>query len=300
MVVQGNIPADEKWLRGISASWAVYDSLTRGGAYLHLDLVVWPETALPATLIQQSIYADKLSALADQTGAAIITGASDYCRVNGERKPLNACFLARPLDGIVARDAKRTLVPFGERVPFQWLFPRLGNLNFGQAEFRPGFFTPTNFEAAADSAVIRFPVMVCFESAFPKWSRLAAQSGANLLVTVSNDAWYGRSSEPAQIAALSRFRCIETRRAMARASNSGVSFLCDQLGREIASTPLYQPAAIAAELPLVTAQTFYTRHGETFLAIATCVFGMGVLFAALTSRRRRKTDISSHTLSPLD
>jgi len=241
--------------------------------------VVWPETALPAALIQQSIYADRLAELTDQTGAAIVTGASDYCRVDGERKPLNACFLARPGGGIIARDAKRTLVPFGERVPFQRLVPQLGNLNFGQAEFLPGG-PPTYFKAVADSAQISFPVMVCYESAFPKWSRLAAQSGANLLVTVSNDAWYGRSSEPSQIAALSRFRCIETRRAMARASNSGISFLCDQLGREIASTPLYQPAVIAADLPLVSATTFYTRNGDLFLAFVTVVYGVGLLIAA--------------------
>ncbi len=282
LVVQGNVPASEKWLRGAAPSWATYDSLTRDGATIGVDLVVWPETALPANLVHQSIYADKLTLLAGELEAAILAGASDYNRVDGKLRPMNAAFLVRPGEGIVDRYAKRQLVPFGERVPFQRLMPRLGELNLGQAEFLPGL-RPAVFEVPTGAATARFPAMVCYESAFPSQSRELVRRGANLLATISNDAWYGVSSEPYQIAALSRFRCIETRRAMARASNTGISFLADHLGREITRTKLFEGNWIAAEVPLCTATTFYTAYGDLFLALVTAVYGISLLAAAVVT-----------------
>jgi len=289
MVVQGNIPPLEKWTMGPGYSFAVYDSLTRAGSARGIDLAVWPETAVPFNLLRQSFFREKLTVLASEANVSIITGASDHVRVAGEPKPLNAAFLIDPIKGPVERGAKRQLVPLGERVPFQWIFPSLGKLNLGQAEFIPG---PrwTLFDVITSAQdTLRFPALICYESAFGFLTREYVSRGANFLVTVSNDAWYGWSSEAAQINALSRFRCIETRRAMARASNSGISLICDQLGREIAQTKLFKTEIAAGIIPICTEETFYVRHGDLFLVVVTIIYGAALLAAV----RVRKGDAKS-------
>ncbi|NQU05207.1 MAG: apolipoprotein N-acyltransferase [Calditrichaeota bacterium] len=283
MVVQGNIPARVKWIKGAAFSWSIYDSLTRAGVSDSLNLVVWPETALPVHLRQQSMYINMLTGLANSIDTPILTGASDYERQDDEHRPLNSAFLTMPQQGLTERCVKRFLVPFGERVPFQALFPIAGKLNFGQAEFLPGRRSVI-FEVPSDDASISFPVAICFESVFPQLSREAVQQDANLLVTISNDAWYGKSSEYHQIAALSRFRCIETRRSLARAANTGISLLVDHLGRVIISTELFTEAQISADLPLCDVKTFYIKHGNVFLMIVTAVYGLMLTWVAVVGK----------------
>jgi apolipoprotein N-acyltransferase len=190
---------------------------------------------------------------------------------------LNSAYLITPEKGIADRGAKRFLVPFGERVPFQAIIPALGNLNFGQAEFLPDL-TQNIFEVSTKVSVCRFPVLICYESAFSGLARDAVLSGANFLVTISNDGWYGSSSEPHQIAALSRFRCIETRRSMARAANTGISLIADPLGRVISSSALETSASNSAAVPLVSDITFYVKHGNWFLILVTLIYGVCLTF----------------------
>lgn len=283
-VIQGNIQPLDKWTMGAGYSIMVYDSLTRLAVEHGVDLAVWPETAIPVNLLHQSHYRERVMRLADETGAAIITGASDQVRSGDASSPLNAAFLILPGQGVVGKYAKKQLVPFGERVPFQWIAPSLGELNFGQAEFLQG---PrwTVFSQPLKTDTLRFPALICFESAFPELSRQFVNRNANFLVTISNDSWYGWSSEPAQIAALSRFRSIETRRAMARASNSGISFVCDQLGRVIARTELNQTTWVGAIVPLCEDKTLYVKYGNWLLMIAFTVYGTALGVAAFSKHR---------------
>lgn len=279
-VVQGAIPPHEKWIRGFEFSWDAYDSLSRASAVSDPELVIWPETSLPVHLLHRSAAAAMITQLSTDIGAWIILGGSDYTRIGDVNKPINSAFLTQPGRGIVDKYGKRFLVPFGERVPFQKYFPVLGKLNFGQAEFLRGSRL-TIFEVTTESAVARFPALICYESVAPWLSREAVLSGANLLVTISNDAWYGRSSQPSQIAALSRFRCIETRRAMARASNTGYSMLTDQFGRDFRKTGLFTRDWESCSLPLCEFETFYVRHGNVFLAIVSIIYGLGLMLALI-------------------
>lgn len=290
LIVQGNVPPMDKWTYGVEFSWAAYDSLTRAGAEDNIDVAIWPEMAIPTRILRDMSFITRLETLADSADLSILTGASDYCRIDDRYKPLNGAFLIRPDDGIVDRYAKQWLVPFGERVPFQWLIPKLGSLNFGQAEFLPGLRL-TLFEVPVEGAVAKFPALICYESAYPDKSRNAVLDGANLLATISNDAWYGRSSEAHQIAAVSRFRCIETRRAMARASNTGISLFIDPLGREIKRTNLYEPAWITCSLPLMEVETFYVRYGNLFLVVVTLIYGIVLIAASMKKRFAVRTDL---------
>lgn len=283
LVVQGNLDPREKWIEGADYSWNIYDSLTRSVGDQEVDLVIWPETALPAHLIAQSHFIHKLSDLTNDLNLNLLTGAPGYCRVDDDIHSLNSAFLIHPGQAIVDQYSKRQLVPFGERIPFQWIYPKLGELSFGQAEFLPGL-RPTLFEVFTRQVRINFPALICFESAFPQMTKDLVKRGANLLVTISNDAWFGRTSEPYQISELSRFRCIETRRSMARAANTGISFLADPLGRIIKQSDIFESDCLFAELPVLSVKTFYVRYGNLFLMIVTLVYGAGLIFALIKNR----------------
>lgn len=270
---QGNIDPLDKWQSDPIVSWNIYDSLSRTGSYAGLDLLIWPETALPMNLPLLSHYTKLITDLSIDLDCSIITGASARQKYKGVTRPLNSAYLITPDDGVVDRGSKIFLVPFGERVPFQAVFPALGNLNFGQAEFLPDL-QRNIFEIKTNTGVCRFPVLICYESGFSGIVRSAVLKGSNFLVTISNDGWYGKSSEPYQIAVLSRFRCIETRRSMARAANTGISLIADPLGRIISSTDLETRGNNKATVPLVSDITFFVKHGNWFLVVITLIYGL--------------------------
>ncbi len=291
MAVQGSLDPLEKWQGGARHSWDVYDSLSREGSEKGTDLIIWPETALPTVLIERSFYTNSISQLARDLNTSIITGSSAYRQVEDDLKPMNVAYLVSSDTGIEDVYSKQVLVPFGERVPFQWIFPKLGNLNLGQAEFLPGL-RQSIFEVTGKTTSIKSPALICYESIIPHQTRLAVKNGANLLVTISNDAWYGKTSEAYQIAALSRFRCIETRRSMARASNAGVTFLADPLGRIIRQTELFETTSIAGILPLIEMETFYVRYGDWFLTIVSVIYGSVLIYIAVVRIRKPENEKS--------
>ncbi|MBT7617170.1 MAG: apolipoprotein N-acyltransferase, partial [Calditrichaeota bacterium] len=257
-----------------------YDSLSREGFESGTEIIIWPETALPTVLIERSFYTNSISQLARELNTPIITGSSALRQFDDDLKPMNVAYLVSPDHGIEDVYSKQILVPFGERVPFQWIFPQLGNLNLGQAEFLPGL-RQSIFEVKRELDTVRFSSLICYESIIPRQTRKAVKNGANLLVTISNDAWYGKTSEAHQIAALSRFRCIETRRSMVRASNTGISFLADPLGRIIRKTELLEPVSITGFLPLIEVETIYVKYGDWFLTVVSLIFGSILIYISV-------------------
>ena len=285
MAVQGSLDPLAKWKGGARHSWDVYDSLSREGFESGTEIIIWPETALPTVLIERSFYTNSISQLARELNTPIITGSSALRQFDDDLKPMNVAYLVSPDHGIEDVYSKQILVPFGERVPFQWIFPQLGNLNLGQAEFLPGL-RQSIFEVKRELDTVRFSSLICYESIIPRQTRKAVKNGANLLVTISNDAWYGKTSEAHQIAALSRFRCIETRRSMVRASNTGISFLADPLGRIIRKTELLEPVSITGFLPLIEVETIYVKCGDWFLTVVSLIFGSILIYISVVKIRK--------------
>jgi len=281
--VQGNIPPLEKWTQGEELSLNRYDSLSRAAFNPHTALVIWPETSVPAQL-EGGLYL-RLCYFTDRANVTLVTGVPDYCMFGGHYRHLNGAVQIVPEKGVTARTYKKYLVPFGERVPFQWIYPGLGKLNLGQAEFLPGL-RQALFTFTKDSVEVRYPVLICYESLFPELSRQAVRDGANLLVTISNDAWYGWSSEPAQIDALSRFRCIETRRSMARVSNAGISSIIDPMGTELCATGLFQTTFVTAPVPLERRTTFFVVYGEWLPVLMNVITGAALIFMAVRKRKQ--------------
>ena len=107
-------------------------------------------------------------------------------------------------------------------------------------------------------------VQICFESIFPELSVASVRAGAGLLVNLTNDAWFGRSGAPFQHVQMARFRAVETRRALARSANTGISGFVDPVGRVTGATPLYEEAWRVEPLPVMSLTSMYVRFGDLF------------------------------------
>ncbi len=253
-VVQPNVPAAVKADPGravpvsLSALSRLTAALPRGTA----DLVVWPETALPAALEDPAAHGirDRLRALAAQVGARILVGG--YGRAAGGGRT-NAAFLVAP-GGVLPRTyAKHRLVPFVERVPFTG----------GAGGLVPGSGDP-GYRAGGS----RFGVLICFESAFADRARAERRAGALFLVNITNDDW---STGPAREARTSAFwqhpahlvlRAIETRSGIARAANTGFSLFVDPLGRVHDRTRLFREAVAVDTVWTTPGATPFVRWGD--------------------------------------
>lgn len=284
-VVQPNIPGKKKWdERFRSESFDVLEELSRRAADSDPDLIVWPETAAPSYLLREPSDLARVTETAREAGAAILTGFPDLAPDREDPSAYryyNSVLLVSAEGEPGVKYDKIHLVPFGEVIPFETVFPFLKRVNFGEADFAPGRDRVV-FEVDEG----RFSALVCFESIFPRLARQFATAGSELFVNITNDVWYGRSGMPFQHASMAVMRCIENRRSLARSANSGVSLFADPYGRVIEETPIFESAVIVADLPLVAGTTFYSRRGDVFVWIV-CALAGAMVLAALGGMRSR-------------
>ncbi len=124
---------------------------------------------------------------------------------------------------------------------------------------------------------MRLAMLICYESIFPEIARTAVVGGGNLLVNLTNDAWYGRSSAPHQSLAMAVFRAVETKRSLIRAANTGISGFVDPLGRILGQTGLFVEAALDARVPMIEQQTVFCRSGYLFGPLCCCLIPLLML-----------------------
>jgi apolipoprotein N-acyltransferase len=190
--------------------------------------------------------------------------------------------LLDPSGELVARYRKMQLVPFGEYVPLQPLFT-LGGRYAAKLVREVSDFTPGTEATTGVVDGHRVGGFICYEAIFPALVRRFASGGAELLVNVTNDAWYGTTSAPHQHLAMAAFRAVESRRYLARAANTGITAVVDPRGRVIEPTRLFDTTVLVREVPFVAEETFYVRHGDLFARAAAAV---GLALLAATIRRR--------------
>ncbi|MCD4690779.1 apolipoprotein N-acyltransferase [bacterium] len=279
-VIQPNIEGKRKWDPAFRhTSYESLEKLTREAAKHGPDLIIWPETAVPTYLRTDRVQLDWIRRLAADVDAAILTGAPDFeGRAGEEPQYFNSALLVLPDSPELVRYDKIHLVPFGEVIPFESTFPILEQVDFGEADFKPG-----TRRVVFDARGIRFSTLICYEAIFPGLVREFVEGGAELLVNITNDVWYGRTSMPSQHASMALMRSIENGRSLARSANSGVSLLADPRGRIIKKSRIFTEAYLVADLPVVTESTFYTRTGEWAAWLASALVGLGLL---LSMRRR--------------
>ena len=280
-LIQGNIAGEIKWSgRHQGEILNVFLELTERAAARHPTIAIWPETATGSYMRKQLDQALAVAELAHRTGVPIFAGFADYDYGPEDRhRNYNAAGLFLPDGTSPPIYAKRHLVPFGERMPFEWLVPALARVDFGQAEWTPG------------AGVVLFPsgagpfaCLVCFESIFPDLSRESVRAGARWLVNITNDEWFGNSAAIGQHAAMAAFRAVENHVPLARCANTGLTAIYDSNGRRRQSLPTFRAAALVGELSAPGFRTLYTRIGDWPGVLCALALAAGAL-RALTARR---------------
>ena len=284
-VVQANIDQGKKWdERYLNETLDRYTRLSLQAGQ-ETNLLVWPEAATPFLFEQEPDYQGKIRQIVQTTNSPLLFG-SPTVRFHPDGRPylFNSAFLLNRDGQVASRYDKRHLVPFGEYIPLKSILFFLDKLVVGIGDFQEGQGAMTISVATPrlDSAP-RVGVPICFEVIFPDLVRRMAQEGANLLVTITNDAWFGDSAAPFQHFGMVVFRAVENHRAFARAANTGISGFIGPDGAILEATPIFTEQAKTAPIPLRDTMTFYTQFGDVFSWI--CVILTGILMIGIRQRR---------------
>ena len=254
----------------------------------HPDLVAWPESPAPFEEGDPR-FQHALESIARQEHAPLVVGniGSDLSPEDGLWRYYNSALVVAPDGGRVGRYDKIHLVPFGEYVPFQNLLAFAHKLTGRVSAFTRGtdrkvFRLPTQ-----DGRAHRYGVFICYEAVFADEVREFAQLGAEALVNISDDGWYGDTSAPWQHLNMLRMRAIENRRWILRDTNTGVTAVIDPYGRVRQSIPRHQADALPAAYGFRDDITFYTAHGDVF-GWACAIFGFGIIAWSLGKLLRQR------------
>ena len=267
-----------------------------------MDLIVWPEAATPFILEREKEYQLQLIAWAVRAQAPILLG-SPALRFYPDRRPylLNSAYLLGKDGTVLGRYDKHHLVPFGEYIPLKSsLLFFLDKLVEGIGDFEAGpgsttlSFSPKswNTERSTGTRSVKFGVAICYEVIFPDLVRQFAANGAEFLVTITNDGWFGPSSAPAQHFAMVVFRSVENHLAFARAANTGISGFVDPYGQIVEATPLFTEHASYATIQARQARTFYSYYGDVFAHACVIICALLILFGYFRTKEPALTAIT--------
>ena len=298
-MVQGDIPQSIKWdpnFRG--SSFKVYVDQTLRAAKDHPDLIVWPEAAAafyfqptdqyPPGLESDSQYRAATLELARKANTPILFGAPAFHIGNGQVNSFNRAYLVSADGKIVDFYDKIELAPFAEYVPARKLFGFFVNkIVVGLGEFAPGH-RQTLFEVKG----AKLAVLICYEGIFPDLSRRAVDQGANLLLNITNDAWYGNSSAPYQLLAMSAMRSVETHTPMVRVANTGISTVILPDGKITARTDLFARGTEVETIQWSRGRTIYCIVGDLFAEICFGLMIIAVVWAEIRPRRPQSQEES--------
>ncbi len=279
-LLQGNVDQGVKWDPAYQmATLEIYRRLTMKAAGEGAALIVWPETAAPFFLRWEPKLARMVLDMASRAGTFLLVGSPDR-EGDGEERYFNSAFLISPEGKIVGKYDKIHMVPFGEYVPLKRFLFFIQKMAEGIGDFSGGerytlFSLPRG----------RFGVTICYEIIFPNQVRQYVNRGAEFLVNITNDAWFGRSSAPYQHLAMAVFRAVENQVYVVRSANTGVTAIIDPAGRIMKQTDLFVEAVLVGEISLRKGTTFYTRYGDLFAWICS-VFALAVLAREAAGPRR--------------
>ena len=244
-------------------------------AVSHPDLIVWPESPAPF-YTSDPAFRDTVSNIARQAQTWMLVGSLGI-RNAGETPAhatqlYNSASLVSPGGEWISRYDKMHLVPFGEYVPFKRVFGFAGGLTKEVGDFSPG-----TSRAPLEAGSSKLGVFICYESIFPDEIRRLAANGAQVLVNISNDGWYGDSGAYAQHLKQARMRAVENNRWLLRSTNTGVTASIDPYGRVVSSIPRKVRTALQANYSLSNVTTFYTRRGDWFAYLCAIIYLVGLL-----------------------
>lgn len=283
-LVQVNLPQaasyGRDWLEQHAAELDELERLSVSAARERPGLIVWPEVPAPFYLLNPK-FAERAERIAREAQSPFLLGVVDWTpATGGYRGPYNSAALLDAQGRRVLRYDKIHLVPFGEYVPLErWLtFAR-------QLTAEVGGFLPGSEPVVGNLGVGRFSVFICYEAVFPGEVRRFTASGAELLVNISNDGWFGRTSAPEQHLAQARVRAVENRRWLLRATNNGHTVVVDPYGRITARLEQDRRGVLTARYDFRRDLTLYARWGDWFAWLCVAAAGCFLLAGAVRPRR---------------
>ncbi|MFH1580540.1 MAG: apolipoprotein N-acyltransferase [Pseudomonadota bacterium] len=259
-LIQGNIDQSVKWNpQNQQETLTTYKILSNLTSTSSSKLIVWPETAVPFYFQDLDARSRQVYQVAKETSNWLLFGSPSYIKEQSNVSYLNSAFLISPKGIISGRYDKVHLVPYGEYVPLRSLFPFISKLAVGIGDFRAG-------EGYHPLAILnhQIGVLICYEAIFPKASRIYKNMGAELLVNITNDAWFGFSSAPYQHLSMTVFRAVENRLYLLRAANTGISAIIDPAGKIVAQTALFVDTSLLGRVRFIDTKTFYMAYGDAF------------------------------------
>ncbi len=279
-IVQGNITQDMKWdeafkLKIINTYYQATMDSTKGS-----NLVVWPETAMPLIFDQEEHVRRYIRALPSLTGSYLLFGTISRDTMGKFR---NSAYVLGPHGHEEGGYSKTHLVPFGEYTPLRAYLPFLERLSVQIGEFFPG-----QSPAPIRTGMGNIGVLICYEGVFPGITNEEVRRGAQVLVNITNDAWYDRTSAPYQHFAFYIFRAIESDRWVLRSANTGISAIIDSSGRVRGKTAIFQPAVLTGGFALKDTTTFYVRHGDYFVFVMLLLLAGAITTGLLKQRRNQR------------
>jgi apolipoprotein N-acyltransferase len=275
-VVQGNIKQGEKWQKSmVQTTLSRYAELSQRvkGA----QLIIWPETAAPFFFLRTPDLAAEVQKIARDSGGYLLFGAPAFDLTEAGEQYFNRAYLLNPQGETIGFYSKAHLVPYGEYVPLRRFFPFIGKMVPMVGDFAEGPVGAT--VSLPDGAV---GPLVCYESIFPYLSRAQVANGAQLLVNITNDAWFGKTAAAYQHLSMAVLRAVENHVCLARAANTGISAFIDGAGRFLWTSEINVPEAHAVELAWLPGGSLYTRIGDVFAWACVIICGL-----ALIQGRRR-------------
>ncbi len=282
-LVQGNIDQSIKWSESFQKeTLEIYQRLSLKVAREKPDLMIWPETATPFFFQDSAEFQPIVFAIPEKTNAFLLFGSPSYKIRQHKIYHYNSAYLLSPSGELAGQYDKIHLVPFGEYVPLSNLLFFIGSLGEGIGNFKPGKEI-YNFSLPQS----KFGVVICFEIIFPDLCRRFVKRGANFLVTITNDAWFGKTSAPYQHFSMAAFRAVENHVCVARAANTGITGLIDPRGKILRQGGIFTEEAMSGTIRLMRKKTFYTLYGDIFAWLCSGFFVLLLGYALAKTRPRR-------------
>ncbi len=260
----------------LDTSMAITEQLLITAAERNPDLIILPESGVYCYLERSRRARARVIGWSSLIRVPMIFGTLHFKRESDnpyyKYKVYNAVFSFDVGYSGFEHYYKIKLVPFSEALPFEGAFPILSRVNLGESDFHRGseekLLTIRNKYYAAP--------FICYEIIYPDFVRRRVNNGANLLINVTNDGWWGRSNGPFHHATMARMRSIENGVSLARCANSGISMLVDPVGRIIDKKGLYKRAVLTGSIPYERIDTFYSKFGDWIIRTALIIFILAI------------------------
>ena len=291
-VIQGNIPNDIKWKREYQLkNFNKHKNLTEEAVKEEgTSLIVWPETAVPGPIPNNQAMSSKLEFLARETQTYLLAGTSFRPKIgksDNKEKGIyyNSAVLYSPQGDLIGKYDKIRLLPFAEYLPWRGYFP--WPARYGREQD----YIKGNKHTVFSLGNVKMATLICWESIFPDLVRQFVKNGAQFLVNVTNEAWFGKTAAPYQFVAMNVFRAVENRISIVRAANTGISCFIDPHGRLIGKVSsngkdIFIEGYLTKDIPLLHHKTLYTRFGDIF-AIINVITALIILTMAIVTFRNQ-------------